>query len=278
MLTIAFHDHALRTRDWTLTRRWAEMPTGQCEAIAGYLLAHQVGVLSSEPEEARRVHETGFCWCGAYHEEPPKQSVWWLIERPTGGQPIWWTGDDSAYPWSTDANNARRFVTKEAAQEQITTLSGIGGVHEPFGVATSHIWLDRADHLAHPLSSGAPRQQKLGDLWVRHLVEDLTARRNKVAAERTQRNDPWWTEQYDIMLAALDRALAGLTLSPEGGRTPERCPKCGGAKTVDRPSIGHASYECGHDWDREATDSAPRPEAEGGRAPGAASRKGTHGH
>jgi hypothetical protein len=142
---------SLAVYDAALLHLWDALPVNRAEA-------HQVGVLSSESEESRRVHETGFCWCGAHHEEPPKQSVWWLIERPTGGQPIWWTGDDSAYPWSTDANNARRFATKEAAQEQITTLSGIDGVHEPFGVATSHMWLDRADHLAHPLSSGAPRQ------------------------------------------------------------------------------------------------------------------------
>jgi len=120
-------------------------------------LAERVwAALGSAPPEPERRTNTG----------DSAADTWWLIERPSAPTPIWWTGEPSwdgatpLYPWTSDANHAKRFPTKAAAEEAIEPLNGIKGVHTPFGVATEHVWIWRGDepsYIGYQERGSAPR-------------------------------------------------------------------------------------------------------------------------
>lgn len=75
---------------------------------------------------------------------PGKRDVFWLIERgqSEGQAPtLWWLGYNMAdFPnlWTKDAARAKRFRTRKAAQWELDQLSGIHGIHSPFGRVTEH--------------------------------------------------------------------------------------------------------------------------------------------
>jgi hypothetical protein len=80
----------------------------------------------------------------------PADDVAWLIERgqSEGQAPtIWWTGEAGDYPWTEDANKARRFTTKADADAAILERSHFPNMwkrYPPFGRATEHVWMASA--------------------------------------------------------------------------------------------------------------------------------------
>lgn len=51
------------------------------------------------------------------NEENAQQELWWLLEMPNYGHPLYWTGEDrEGSDWTTDPWKAVRFPTQRAAQ------------------------------------------------------------------------------------------------------------------------------------------------------------------
>lgn len=74
----------------------------------------------------------------ANHNATSKSDVAWLIERPVPGErPEWWGWDEGREAWTGDHQDARRFATKEAAQE-VADVFGF----EDFTI-TEHVWVSQ---------------------------------------------------------------------------------------------------------------------------------------
>ena len=97
---------------------------------------------------------TGDCWvCGARFTPTPDdrdRETAWLIERgqSMGQVPtVWYSGEDYGEQWTTDANRALRYPSKEAAEAEIDLRSGHpipshgGPEGSRFGVAVEHGWI-----------------------------------------------------------------------------------------------------------------------------------------
>jgi hypothetical protein len=141
----------------------------------------------------------------------------WLIERGNPGPTHWWCDTATSWGWTTDATLAIRFASRADAEAKIAELSGIAGVHEPFGRATEHVFLSL---VAKPSpESGALAAHRINapvtyfPLMLDNLVEDAMAGRNtQPAREVIERRLS--TLERD---AAIGRALlAALATLPEG--------------------------------------------------------------